>query len=290
LFFFDRRTSFSQGFCENFNSYSNTTLAGTPCDAVCYPNLLNNWGGLNIDGIKYTDIGSQGGLGDYFLYLDDGPCSSGGTYSYNNTDFNGNWIDIVPQDGGCFCFDLKSFFIQTGTVTGFNSLRIYDGPDVCSSTVFATFVLSAPIDVSRGWVRICTRVALAESTGDLPSNSDGQRVVNTGVPADWDTLITGVRSVSFAVDVAGGDERWGIDNICISEKCDPNVGDDDDPPTEEGSYCCEGNNLVDNGNFEFGDAGFLSAYSNSTATYPGVVWRCIKCGCLWCNHYRSFVL
>ncbi|WP_026452744.1 LamG-like jellyroll fold domain-containing protein [Aequorivita capsosiphonis] len=41
------------------------------------------------------------------------------------------------------------------------------------------------------------------------------------------------------------------------------------PPTDEGAYCCEGENLVENGNFEFGDTGFGSDYSQSTSTFPG---------------------
>lgn len=256
-------------FCEDFNSYATTSPVGTLCDAVCHPNLLNNWGGFNIDGIHYTDIGSQGGPGDNFLYLDDGSCGNGATFAYNDADFNGNWVAMVPQEEGCFCFDMKSFFIQTGTVTGFNSLRIQDGPDLCSSTFSAVFVISTPIDVSLGWQRVCAPIALS-SGGILPSNTDGQWVVNTGNASDWDSLITNVNSISFAVDVAGGDERWGIDNICISDVCDADIGQGQ--PTEDGSYCCEGEkngNLVTNGNFEFGDTGFSSDYSQSTGTFPG---------------------
>lgn len=256
-------------FCEDFNQYSTTTPVGTTCDAICHPGLLNNWGGFNIQGINYTDVGSQGGAGDYFLYLDDGGCSSGGTFTYNDTDFNGNWIEMVPQEDGCFCFDMRAFHIQTGTITGYNTLRIYDGVDICSSTLSATFVISTPIDVAQGWQRVCAPIAFS-SGGILPSNTDGQWVVNTGNAADWDTLITNVNSVSFYVDVDGGDERWGIDNICISDVCDATIGQDE--PTDDGSYCCNDdkpNNLVNNGNFEYGDTGFTSAYSQSTTTYPG---------------------
>ncbi|MBV1923019.1 MAG: T9SS type A sorting domain-containing protein [Flavobacteriaceae bacterium] len=256
-------------FCEDFNQYSVTSPVGTLCDAVCNPSLLNNWGGFNIQGINYTDVGSQGGAGDYFLYLDDGGCSNGGTFTYNDTDFNGNWLAMVPQEEGCFCFDMRAFHVQTGTITGYNTLRIYDGPDLCSSTLSATFVISTPIDVAAGWQRVCAPIALS-SGGVLPSNSDGQWVVNTGNAADWDSLVMNVNSISFYVDVDGGDERWGIDNICISEECDATIGQDE--PTDDGAYCCtdeKSNNLITNGNFEFGDTGFTSAYSQSTSTYPG---------------------
>ncbi|MFT4697666.1 MAG: hypothetical protein ACI9SJ_000795 [Flavobacteriaceae bacterium] len=44
------------------------------------------------------------------------------------------------------------------------------------------------------------------SGGVLPSNADGQWVVNTGNAADWDALITNVNSIYFYVDVDGGTE------------------------------------------------------------------------------------
>jgi hypothetical protein len=111
-------------FCEDFNQYSTTAPVGTICDAICHPSLLNNWGGFNINGINYTDVGSQGGTGDYFLKLRDGSCSTGGTFAYNDTDLNGDWTAMVPQGEGCFCFDMKALHIQTGTVTGYNILSI----------------------------------------------------------------------------------------------------------------------------------------------------------------------
>lgn len=37
----------------------------------------------------------------------------------------------------------------------------------------------------------------------------------------------------------------------------------------EGSYCCDDENLVQNGNFEAGNTGFSSAYTSSSSTYPG---------------------
>jgi hypothetical protein len=51
-----------------------------------------------------------------------------------------------------------------------------------------------------------------------------------------------------------------VDDICIEEAV---------VISEIGAYCCEGENLVTNGNFEYGNTGFLSAYTNSAATYPG---------------------
>ena len=55
------------------------------------------------------------------------------------------------------------------------------------------------------------------------------------------------------------DPSWGSD--CCTEKVSP--------PTIEGAYCCEGENLVENGNFEFGNTGFTSNYANDAAVNPG---------------------
>ncbi|MCB0457101.1 MAG: T9SS type A sorting domain-containing protein [Flavobacteriaceae bacterium] len=264
-------TTFSQGFCVDFDDKSNTALVSTPCDGNYYPNVLDNWGGanfLNNGGMRYQDTNSQGGAGDYFLFLDDGSCGNGSTVAYNPVDFSGNWLQMVPQQDGCFCYDLRVFHVQVGTITSYSSLRIFDGPDPSSSTLSAVFSLTTPIDVAQGWVRICAPVAL--STGSsLPGNADGQWVINTGNAVDWDTLIQNVGSMAFFVDVASGDEKWGIDNICISDICDATVGGDPQP-TPDGAFCCDENeNLAINGNFEYGNTGFSSNYTQNVATLPG---------------------
>ncbi|MAT89176.1 MAG: hypothetical protein CMC35_00670 [Flavobacteriaceae bacterium] len=260
--------SFSQGFCEDFSNPSSTTPVGNACTGVYQPGMLDNWGAQNIDALQYSNVNSQGGASDYYLFLDDGSCGNGGTVAFNDVDYSGNWLTMVPQEEGCFCFDLRVFFVQTGTITGYNSLRIYNGPDPGSSTVSAVFTLTTPIDVSQGWVRICAPIALS-SGGVLPSNADGQWTVNTGNAADWDALMLNVGSLAFGVDVASGDERWGIDNICISEVCDATVGGEPEP-TPDGAFCCdESDNLVDNGNFEYGNTGFNSSYTQNAATLPG---------------------
>jgi len=257
-------------FCEEFDQFTTTAPAGVSCSnpVVAIDNVLNGWGTINST-IHYTDTGSQNGAGDMFLYLDDGSCGTGGSFAYNNVDYNGNWLEMVPQEEGCFCFDMRAFHVQTGTITGYNTLRVYDGSDPLSSTISATFVISTPIDVALGWQRVCAPIELSNG-GVLPGNADGQWVVNTGNASDWDNLITNVNAISFYIDVDGGDEWWGIDNICISEDCDATIGQGQ--PTDDGAYCCtdkKANNLVNNGNFEFGDTGFTSAYTQSTSTYPG---------------------
>lgn len=52
-----------------------------------------------------------------------------------------------------------------------------------------------------------------------------------------------------------------IDDICITEA---------NSISEDGAFCCdESENLVQNGNFEYGDTGFTSDYTQNGATLPG---------------------
>ncbi|WP_111658513.1 T9SS type A sorting domain-containing protein [Olleya aquimaris] len=258
-------------FCEQFDQHATTSLMGLGCPGVPVNNVLNNWGTINTS-IKYEDVGSQNGPGDVFLFMDDGSCGNGASWIYNSTDYSGDWTQMVQGDG-CFCYDFKTFHIATGTLSG-NSLRIYNGTDPANSTLIATFVLNVPINSSLGWVRICAPIDFSDSAGNLPSNADGQWTINTGLASDWDTLISGVNGIGYLVDVAGGDEKFGIDNICISDICDSTLIPDPEP-TNDGAYCCEvsdgtqNTNLVQNGNFEFGNTSFSSSYTVSSATYPG---------------------
>ena len=249
--------------CESFDSFPITPFSGPGCTGTPVDNWLDNWGVINTN-LGYSDTNSQNGAGDVYLHIDDGSCSNGASFFYNSIDFAGNWINRVGGEG-CFCYDFRTFHIQVGTLTP-NSLRLYDGPNPQASTLVATFVLGAPLDVSRGWVRICAPIELS-SGGNLPSNADGQWVINTANAADWDTLINNVGSVGYLVDVGSGNEIFGLDNICLSEECDSTYNDD--PPTNEGAYCCdEAENMVANGNFEFGNVDFSSDYTQDPATLP----------------------
>jgi len=251
-------------FCEDFNTNTNTPFTGPGCTGTPVDNVLGNWGTINTN-LGYSDNNSINGAGDVYLHIDDGSCGNGASFIYNALDYAGNWLNDV-QGEGCFCFDLRTFHIQVGTLTP-NTLRLYDGPNPQASTLSATFVLNGSYDVSRGWVRICAPIELSDGV-NLPSNADGQWVINTGNAADWDTLVAGVGSIGFLVDVGSGNEEYGLDNICVSQECDSTYTDD--PPTEEGAYCCdESENLVTNGNFEFGDNDFSSDYTQNPATVPG---------------------
>ena len=95
-------------------------------------------------------------------------------------------ILAMVQGEGCFCFDIKTFHIQVGTLTP-NTLRLYNGLNPLASSLSATFVMNGDYDVSRGWVRICAPIVPSDGV-NIPSNADGQWVMNTGGAAAWDTL------------------------------------------------------------------------------------------------------
>ncbi|GAB5400798.1 MAG: hypothetical protein Aureis2KO_23830 [Aureisphaera sp.] len=195
--------------CIDFNCEQYTDLMGTSCDAQCYPNLLDGWGGSNIDGVAYRNDDSIGGPDDFYLFIDDGGCSSAGSFMFNHDDFAGDWT----ERGNCICFDLNAFHVGS-TISGSSSLRIGNGVDNCTSTITATFVLDNPISVADGWVNICAPIDVSDA-GELPSNDVGHWVINTGSAADWDALIQNVQSLLFYVDVDSGNEQWGLDNICF---------------------------------------------------------------------------
>lgn len=66
-----------------------------------------------------------------------------------------------------------------------------------------------------------------------------------------------------------GSSYISLDNFCLTLDPPPPP-----PPTNNGAYCCKGSSYLNNGNFEFGNTGFTSAYTfNSSttamATLPG---------------------
>ena len=111
----------------------------------------------------------------------------------------------------------------------------------------------------------------------LPSNSFGYWVPFgqalggfSSYQLAWNSLLQNVTEVGFVLNNMANNvniERLLLDNICLS--CTT------ERPTNDGAYCCKGENLVQNGNFEFGNIVFTSDYSINTtisanATVPGM--------------------
>lgn len=249
-------------FCEDFNKFTNTNVT---IRRSCNSGLgaLDNWGYDNMDSLGYSNSSSIGGTSDYYLRVDDGGCRYGSSYVHNNIDYRGNWIEMIPGEEGCFCFDIRLFSHTDGTPNG-NTLILMDGDSYYTSTVTAMFVLNTPIDISRGWVTVCAPIELSDSSGNLPSNAEGKWTINTNSATDWDNLITNVRTVGFNIDIGKGNEVFGYDNICIDKGCNIVKGETD--------YCCDSDvNEIENGNFERRNNGFSSSYSVGTNSLYGVI-------------------
>ena len=189
---------------------------------------------------------------------------SGASWTYNDTSYPTNFEQHL---GSCLCFDYKVFNDATSGAPTLNpKITIYQGANPNSYSLRATFISTISITENSDWVHVCAPIELATG-GVMPSNADGAWVMSGGAtPADWNTLLGNVSGLSFWVDVAGSgaqSEVIGVDNICIQE-CD-----NDEPPSNEGAYCCDDENLVLNGNFEAGDTNFSSSYIQTASTYPG---------------------
>ncbi|HLV91734.1 MAG TPA: T9SS type A sorting domain-containing protein [Aequorivita sp.] len=196
-----------------------------------------------------------------YLKADD---RSGASYIYSNS-FPSNW---ERYKGKCLCFDYKVF--NDGNRNGVENINpkimLMNGAHPINSSIRATFVANITITENDPWVHVCAPIMPSDGVNP-PSNAQGQWTNVTA--AEWDTLLANIGTVAFFVDVAGSavqSEQIGVDNICITD-CKNIV----DPPSDEGAYCCEGENLVTNGNFENNsdNSPFISMYDNNSALFPG---------------------
>lgn len=139
----------------------------------------------------------------------------GASWMYNTQEYSGNWIN---KFNGCLCFDIR---YDPGTTSnppkGDRTLYIYNGITPLASTLRAVFVSNKMI--GNSWERICAPIALSGTS--LPSNSYGSWQMSLGSNSSFNSLISNVGGIGFAVDFAGGgspDELLYLDNICL-EKC-----------------------------------------------------------------------
>lgn len=238
LFFYG--VSFGQ-FCEDFNDQD-----------------ISNWNGVAAGANTADPFGPSGNADDFFLHSYD---ASGASYIYNDVDYSGDWREY---EGQCLCWDFQ--VIEDGGLGEPLSPRliIYSGPPT-SPTASATFVATVQTTEGGGWVHVCAPIETCQGT-DLPSNANGQWVMSAGLECDdWNTLLSNISGIRFFLDLTSSPtEEYGYDNICIQD-CDIQGGE----PTNEGAFCCEGDNLVENGNFENGTNGFTSDYTEDTSLYPG---------------------
>lgn len=189
--------------------------------------------------------------------------ASGPSFIMNNTSYNGSWEKYNDK---CICYDYKALNDgYSNSVANINAmLYLYQGANPHTATLRARFIPYNQVTENDPWTRFCAPIEFISGT-TLPSNSYGQWVMLTGSPSDWNTLLSSVSGLAFAIDLAGSSlqtEILGIDNICI-EDCPS------DATPINSIYCCEGESIMKNGNFEDGDIGFTSDYSSNANPYPG---------------------
>lgn len=234
--------SFGQddGFCEDFNDQN-----------------ISNWFGVAAGASTVDSPGPTGDPTDYFLHSYD---ASGSSYIYNDVDYGGDWRNY---EGQCLCWDFQ--VLNDGNLGTPLSPRliIYSGSPT-APTATATFIATVSIAEGEGWVHVCAPIETCTGP-DLPQNANGQWVMGAGLDCnDWNTLLSNISGIRFYLDLTSYPiEEYGYDNICIQD-CDIQG-----EPNDEGSYCCGDENLVENGNFEAGNVGFTSEYTEDSAVYPG---------------------
>jgi len=240
LFLFVSLVTFSQ-FCDDFNDQD-----------------VSNWQGVLAEPNFADSPGPSGSSSDFFLHATD---DQGYSYIFNEVDYQGNWQEY---NGQCLCWDFQ--VIEDGNLGEPLSPRliIYSGSST-NPTASAAFTATVQTTEGAGWVHVCAPIEVLNDGDPFPSNANGSWNMAVGSTAtDWNNLLQNITGIRFVLDLTSYPiEEYGYDNICIQD-CDI-VGE----PTDEGAFCCEGDNLVENGNFEFGNTGFISDYVNDGSLYPG---------------------
>ena len=240
-----------------------------PPDQNCeiFDNGIGTWQRSNVLGSTNTIFnptnttpGPSGAPGDLAL---DGFDSSGSDILFNQVDYRGD----LRKKGDCLCYDFLVINNQQ-TQTSQPRVTFYIGDMTTmprTYVLWATFTFNQAIDENDGWVRICMPIGPTQN-GNLPTSPEGVWTMPAGqTAADFDTIMTSASGLYFNLDLNSSPvERYAVDNICFDD-CPIS-----DEPTNEGAFCCdESENLIQNGNFEFGNTGFNSQYTQSSSTLPG---------------------
>ena len=163
--------------------------------------------------VTLSNVGSQGGASDYYISAQDQP---GASQLLAGPLFNGKWCC------GEFCFDYK-LINDNATASNVNPSFV-----IRNGTLGFRFVSSTVANQSNGWHRICAPIADCSSP---PTSTSGTWTPLSGtVAAQWQTVISYVTNVNFAVDyiTSTTNEISGYDNICITpNQPSINAGPDD---------------------------------------------------------------
>lgn len=209
----------------------------------------------------YLDLSSHIGQEVVLMFINS-DCSAGGHNGYTYIDdvckpcenTNEGDIDLDLDDDNCLKFPQTisgNFVIPTANVSNVNiTLDIYQSNSVVNTITSPTisgsnysFTLN-PADFPNQTPGTCYDL-VATLTFDITTPSG---------------VVTVTQTSSKVVGGVQDGETPGINNdVCFCE----------DPISPDGAFCCDDENFVTNGNFEFGATGFTSNYSQTATTYPG---------------------
>ncbi len=211
----------------------------------------------------YLDLSSQVGQEVVVMFINS-DCARSGHNGYSYLDdvcepcrnINEGEINLNLDQGDCLEFpqSISGDFLLplSGTVTDVNiSLEIYQS-NVLVNTV------TGPTITPPNYL-----FTLAPT--DFPDQTPGTcydlvAVLTFNMVALDGSTVTVRQESSKEVGGVQDGEKDGINNdVCFCEE----------EPTNEGAYCCDDDNLVANGNFEAGNTGFSSSYTQTATTYPG---------------------
>ena len=211
----------------------------------------------------YLDLSSHIGQ-EVVIMLINSDCSAGGHNGYTYIDdvckscqnINEGDINLDLDKDSCMEFPetISGNFIVpvAATISNVNiSLEIYQSNTLVNTIISPT--ISAP------------NYSFTLAPSDFPNQTAGNcydlvAVLTFDITEADGSITTVTQTSSKEVGGVQDGETSGINNdVCFCE----------DPISPDGAFCCDGENLVDNGNFEFGTTAFTSSYTQTANTYPG---------------------
>tara|TARA_R110000823_G_scaffold22143_2_gene66389 strand:- start:18779 stop:20803 length:2025 start_codon:yes stop_codon:yes gene_type:complete len=191
-------------------------------------------------------------------------------YVFNNGTLNGSMLDgschhvAITRSGSLLTFYFDGVAIGIRNITNGNPSVASLSPFYIGQDKITLNAFEGNLSQIRIWnhARTQSQILNDKNISLTPPLSGllGYWEMNDGtgqVVIDKTGLADAQRGYSATTDPY--DPSWGA--TCCMEPITP--------PTNEGAYCCEGENLVKNGNFEAGDNDFGSDYTQDGSTDPG---------------------
>lgn len=226
----DQDINLAQGFSPIWPTGSVADFYASNAGPFNFPSpATGNYAGLWITNVN-GGTGFREGLYNTFLTP---LAQNSGSYTFN--------FDVA-----CLYKDAGSSTIEIG-IYGIDNPTSVLGAQPTSMTIPSNLNLFPGNTVLLGTISITGECSNTKQTQSITINTNGMSLANI-------TNIMITKSDTLIDWGNGGGKRYiGLDNFCLSVA----------PPQDQGAYCCEGDNLVENGNFENGLTGISTSYINT---------------------------